>query len=941
MSEQQEHERRNHHAEEAERVVEAMKSRRANGLSATEAEERLTLHGRNELPAPRRRSALQRFLLQFHNVLIYVLIVAGIITFLLGHWIDSGVIFGVVVINAVIGFLQEGKAEQALDAIRRMLSLNAQVLRDGRRREVPAEELVPGDIVFLASGDKVPADLRLIDVRSLRVEEAALTGESVPVEKAVEPVAEDASLGDRACMAYSGTLVAYGQAAGVVVGTGANTEIGRISEMLSQVEEITTPLLKQLAVFGRWLTLAILGVAAIMLAYGLLVQSLSFDEVFLASVGLAVAAIPEGLPAIMTITLAIGVQRMARRNAIIRRLPSVEALGSVTVICSDKTGTLTRNEMTVQRVVTADDRFGVTGVGYAPHGAFERLAPPATADDRVLVEALFGRELAGTSAEQDSGRPAGEVDQQNEPVLLEAGRAVLLCNDASIECKGEEWQLRGDPTEGALITVAMKAGFDPDFESESLPRADVIPFESEHRFMATLHHDHRGRALIYLKGAPERIIEMCVTQRGRHGAEDLNPSYWHGVMDEIAAEGMRLLAVAVRVEDAAGKSLVFDDVERGGFELLALFGLSDPPRVEAIEAVARCRSAGIRVKMITGDHVATATAIGIQLGLGEKVRAMTGAEVEKLDDDALREAVAEVDIFARASPEHKLRLVTALQARGEVVAMTGDGVNDAPALKRADVGVAMGNKGTEAAKEASEMVLADDNFASIAAAVEEGRTVYDNLKKSIAFILPTNVGQAGIVFFAIIFGMTLPITPAQILWVNMITAVTLALALAFEKPERNIMRRMPRAPADPLLSRFLMWRVVFVGLLLVVGGMLFFLWELERGSSLEVARTAAVNALLIGELFYLFNVRSFTEPVLNREGITGNPYVLGAIALLLLAQALFTYLPAMQLLFGTAGLDVVTWLRIIGFGIIVLVVVELEKVIVRKAALAAEARITS
>jgi magnesium-transporting ATPase (P-type) len=941
MSGQEAHQTRNFHAEEAGRVLEAMQSQRTGGLSASEAAERLAQHGRNELPAPRRRSALQRFLLQFHNVLIYVLIAAGIVTLILGHWIDSGVIFGVVVINAIIGFLQEGKAEQALDAIRRMLSLNAQVLRDGKRREIPAEELVPGDIVFLASGDKVPADLRLIDVRSLRVEEAALTGESVPVEKGVEAVAEDASLGDRSCMAYSGTLVAYGQAAGLVVGTGANTEIGRISEMLSQVEEITTPLLRQLAVFGRWLTLAILAVAAVMLAYGLLVQGLSFDEVFLASVGLAVAAIPEGLPAIMTITLAIGVQRMAHRNAIIRRLPSVEALGSVTIICSDKTGTLTRNEMTVQRVVTADARFGVGGVGYAPHGAFERLAPAAaTVDGRVLVEALFGSELADSSG-QETAPEAGEVDAQAEPVLLEAARAVLLCNDASIERKGEEWHLRGDPTEGALVTVAMKAGFDMDLESESLPRVDVIPFESEHRFMATLHHDHHGRGLIYLKGAPERILEMCASQRGRNGAETLNPGYWHGVMGEIAAEGMRLLAVAVREEDAAGKTLAFDDVERGSFELLAVFGLSDPPREEAIEAVAQCRSAGIRVKMITGDHAATATAIGIQLGLGEKVRAMTGAEVEKLDDEALREAVADVDIFARASPEHKLRLVTALQARGEVVAMTGDGVNDAPALKRADVGVAMGNKGTEAAKEASEMVLADDNFASIAAAVEEGRTVYDNLKKSIAFILPTNVGQAGIVFFAIIFGMTLPITPAQILWVNMITAVTLALALAFEKPERNIMRRMPRSPSDPLLSRFLMWRVVFVGFLLVIGGMVFFLWELERGSSLEVARTAAVNALLIGELFYLFNVRSFTEPVLNREGITGNPYVLGAIALLLLAQALSTYLPAMQLLFGTAALDAVTWLRIVGFGIILLVVVELEKMIVRKAGLAAEARTTA
>lgn len=920
MTEHEPYQAVNPHALAAAEVVEALRTQRSTGLSADEAAERLQRCGRNQLPAPRRRSGLQRFMLQFHNVLIYVLLAAGIVTLFLGHFIDSGVIFGVVVINAIIGFVQEGKAEQALDAIRSMLSLNAQVLRDGKRREIAAEEVVPGDIVFLASGDKVPADMRLIDVRSLRVEEAALTGESVPVEKAVAAVARDAALGDRSCMAYSGTLVAYGQAAGVVIGTGARTEIGRISEMLSQVEEITTPLIKQLGVFGRWLTVAILAVAAVMLAYGLLVQGMTFDEVFLASVGLAVAAIPEGLPAIMTITLAIGVQQMARRNAIIRRLPSVEALGSVTVICSDKTGTLTRNEMTVQRVVTADAGFAVSGVGYAPHGAFERLAeaqqPPS--------------EAAG--AGQAPGLAPGEIDLRSEPVLMEAARVALLCNDASIEQKQDEWSLRGDPTEGALVTVALKAGFDAGFEAESLPRADVIPFESEHRFMATLHHEHHGGALIYLKGAPERILEMCSTQRGRDGTQRLDPDYWQGVMHRIAADGMRLLAVAVREAPADLTALSFADIESGGFTLLAVFGLSDPPRDEAIEAVARCRSAGIRVKMITGDHAATATAIGVQLGLGEKVRAMTGAEVERLDDEALREAVAEVDIFARASPEHKLRLVTALQARGEVVAMTGDGVNDAPALKRADVGVAMGNNGTEAAKEAAEMVLADDNFASIAAAVEEGRTVYDNLKKSIAFILPTNVGQAGIVFFAIIFGIALPITPAQILWVNMITAVTLALALAFEKPERNIMRRRPRSPTDPLLGRFLMWRVVFVGLLLVAGGIFFFLWELERGASLELARTAAVNALLVGELFYLFNVRSFTEPVLNREGLTGNRYVLGAIALLLLAQGLLTYLPAMQLLFGTAPLELATWLKIFAFGIIVLLVVELEKSIVRKVA---------
>ncbi|MGL1834596.1 cation-transporting P-type ATPase [Rhodocyclaceae bacterium SMB388] len=921
------------HARAADDVLEALEVTRAKGLSADEAATRLHEHGRNELPAPKRRSALQRFLLQFHNVLIYVLVAAGVVTLVLGHWIDSGVIFGVVVINAIIGFIQEGKAEQALDAIRNMLSLNAQVLREGHRREMRAEELVPGDIVFLASGDKVPADMRLLEIRSLRVEEAALTGESVPVEKAVDAVDEDAAVGDRSCMAYSGTLVAYGQAVGVVVATGARTEIGRISAMLNAVEEITTPLLRQLGVFGRWLTVAILGVASVSFAFGILFRNYTMDEMFLAAVGLAVAAIPEGLPAIMTITLAIGVQRMARRNAIIRRLPSVEALGSVTVICSDKTGTLTRNEMTAQRVITGAGRFSVSGVGYAPHGAFEHSGVSAGADDgRALIEALFGSDLLAKTQDGPDAATAqtGEIDVEQVPVLLETVRAVLLCNDASVSRQGEAWQLRGDPTEGALVTVAMKAGLDPAFEAEALPRTDVIPFESEHRFMATLHHDHDGRGRIYLKGAPERILDLCSAQWAADGDQALDEARWQTAMDETAADGMRLLAVAVRDDAADLKSLAFGDVEQGGFSLLAVFGLSDPPREEAIEAVAHCQSAGIRVKMITGDHAATATAIGVQLGLGAKIRAVTGAEIEKMDDTQLAELVADTDIFARASPEHKLRLVTAMQARGEVVAMTGDGVNDAPALKRADVGVAMGNKGTEAAKEASEMVLADDNFASIAAAVEEGRTVYDNLKKAIAFILPTNIGQAAIVLVAILFGMTMPITPAQILWVNMITAVTLALALAFEKPERNIMQRPPRAPSEPLLSRFLMWRVIFVGLLLVAGAIGLFLWELDRGASLEVARTAAVNAVLIGEVFYLFNVRSFTEPVLNREGLTGNPYVLGAIGLLLVAQGLFTYVPVMQALFGTAALDPVSWLYIFGFGMIVLMVVEAEKAVVKR-----------
>jgi magnesium-transporting ATPase (P-type) len=874
------------------------------GLSDTEVEQRREKYGANLLPPPARTPGWKRFLLQFHNVLIYVLLAAGVITALLGHALDSGVIFGVVVINALIGHIQEGRAEQALDAIRDMLSPHATVTRAGKRHEIPAEDLVPGDIVHLASGDRVPADLRLIDIKSLRLMEAALTGESLAVDKQVEAVEAEAALGDRGSMAWSGTLVTYGQGAGVVVATGSETELGRISTLLATVEQLATPLLKQMARFGQWLAAAIIALSALVFGFGVWVRDYPASDMFLAAVGLAVAAIPEGLPAIMTITLAIGVTRMAHRHAIIRRLPAVETLGAVSVICSDKTGTLTRNEMTVQAVIAADASFEVSGSGYAPEGGFSQ------------------------SGEQ--------VDPESQPFLQELAHAALLCNDAQLHENDKGWELSGDPTEGALLTLALKAGLDQQQTREALPRTDVIPFESEHRFMATLNHDHNGRGFIYLKGAPERVLDLCTSQRGTDGDSPLDADFWHARMGEIAAQGMRLLALAVRRSDTE-TTLNFADIEDGGFTLLAVLGLADPPRDEAIRSVADCRTAGIRVKMITGDHATTAQAIGRQLGLGdhsrganEEVRVLTGAEIETMDDARLREVVAETDIFARASPEHKLRLVEALQSRGAVTAMTGDGVNDAPALRRADIGVAMGQKGTEAAKEAAEMVLADDNFASIAHAVEEGRTVYGNLKKAIVFILPTNAAQAGMVMIAIILGITLPITPVQILWVNMVTAVTLALALAFEHPEPEAMRQPPRNPREPLLTRFMLWRIVFVAVFLVAGSLGLFLWELERGMPLEVARTAAINALVMGEIFYLFNCRRLTAPVVGWSGFVGNPVVLITIGVLLVLQGLFTYLPLMQTLFSTAALDATRWVHILIFGIIVYSVVEIEKAVIRR-----------
>jgi len=884
------------HALAPQQVLEALQAD-AVGLSQIEAEQRLASHGPNWLKPPRRRWPLTRFLSQFHNVLIYVLLASALVTAFLAHWVDTSVIVGVVLINAIIGFIQEGKAEKALDAIRRMLSLDATVLRDGKRKQIPAEELVPGDIALLQSGDKVPADLRLLNVKNLRIEEAALTGESEPVEKSIAVAPELAAIGDRFCMAYSSTLVVYGQGMGVVVDTGDHTEIGRISAMLEQVQEITTPLLRQMEGFGRWLTLAIMLLAAATFAFGMLRHGYAAGDMFLAAVSMAVAAIPEGLPAIITITLALGVQRMARRNAITRRLPAVEALGSVTVICTDKTGTLTRNEMTVQRAITADQVFEVGGAGYAPHGGF-------SADRR-------------------------DVSTSELVEVLDLLRAGLLCNDALLREVLGVWKIEGDPTEGSLITLAMKAELDPSFEHESLPRTDTIPFESSHRFMATLHHDHAGHAFIYVKGAPEQILEMCSSQRSSGEDVPLKIGYWHGRMDEAAALGQRLLAVAVKTVAVTHRELNFTDVETG-FTLLGLVGISDPPRDEAIAAVRECRSAGIRVKMITGDHAATACAIGAKLGIGDGRTVLIGSELESMGDEQLRRAAADVDVFARASPEHKLRLVEALQADGEIVAMTGDGVNDAPALKRADIGIAMGMKGTEVAKEAAEIVLADDNFASIAHAVEEGRTVYDNIRKGIVFVMPTSGGEAGIVVIAILFGMALPITPVQILWINMVTAVTLALSLAFEKPEADVMRRPPRDPRDSILSAFMLWRIAFVSILLMAGSIGLFLWEDARGAGIEASRTVAVNAMVMGEIVYLFNCRYLLAPVTSWEGMFGNRYVLIAIGVLIGVQALFTYIPFMQELFGTAAIDGVAWVRIITFGILLFAAVEIEKHLIRR-----------
>ncbi|WP_421708794.1 cation-transporting P-type ATPase [Algihabitans sp.] len=864
-----------------------------DGLTDDEADRRRGLYGPNRLPEPKRQGPLIRFLRQFHNLLIYVLLAAGAITALLGHLVDTVVILAVVVVNAAIGFVQEGKAEQALKAIRDMLAPKATVLRAGRRRTVPGEEIVPGDLVILEAGDRVPADLRLLEVRGLRIQEAVLTGESLAVEKATEAVAGEVPLGDRRSLAFSGTLVAAGQGRGLAVATGGATEIGRISSLIAEVRTTTTPLIRQMAIFAKWLTGFVLLFSALILVFGLTIADYGFSELFMAVVGLSVAAIPEGLPAILTVTLAIGVQGMARRNAIVRRLPAIEALGSVSVICSDKTGTLTKNEMTVASVATAQRLFTVSGSGYAPHGGFSDA-------DRDIAVADF-------------------------PLLTDLARGALLCSEAELRHEADNWTVVGDPMEGALLTLASKAGLDLDFERHNRPQTDSIPFDSQHRFMASLHHDHEGTATIFVKGAPERLLQMSRHQRHDDGSEAaLDQDYWQAQADAIAARGQRVLAIASKPTHSEHGELLFADVE-GDLTLLGLVGLIDPPREEAIAAVAECRAAGIRVKMITGDHAGTAAAVARQLGLENSSEVLEGAEIDTLQPQDLRRRAQEVDVFARTSPEHKLRLVEALQDGGAVVAMTGDGVNDAPALKRADVGIAMGGKGTEAAKEAAEIVLADDNFATIAAAVKAGRTVYDNLKKAIIFLLPVNGGESLSLVAAILLGLTLPITPVQILWVNMVSSVLLAMTLAFEPSEPGVMRRAPRPAGEPILSRFVLWRVGFVSVLFSAGIFGKFTLAQAQGSSVEEARTIAVNTLVVMEIFYLFSVRYLHGSSLSLRGFFGTRPVLIAITAVTALQFLFTYAPFMEAFFGTRPLSLLQGLQVFVVGIAVLLILELEK----------------
>ncbi len=881
------------YAEDAEAVLNKLESDQKSGISSDTANQRISEFGENELPKKKKESRIIRFLKQFNDVMIYILFLAAIASGILGHYVDTIVIVIVAVINAVIGFFQENKAEKALENIKNMLSVKANVIRDGKRQEIDANKVTIGDIVLLNPGDKVPADLRLLKTSNLKIEESMLTGESVPSEKDVATLEEGTDLGDRANMAFSSTTVSSGTGTGVVVAVGKHTEIGKINQMLSDVDTITTPLLKQTSRFSKTISIAIVLIAVIVYLFGYFFRDYGSGELLMSVIGLAVAAIPEGLPAILSIILAIGVQNMAKRNAIVRNLPSVETLGSVSVICSDKTGTLTKNEMTVKSLITADTDFTVSGTGYAPNGHIYH-------DEQEIN------------------------DYCNETVLRRLIFSFYYCSDAELKEEEDNWTVNGDPTEGALITLYKKA----DLRELEMDRISTIPFDSEYKYMAVLVDMGDDGRYIFIKGAPDRMLEMACCEAHEDGRRELNRQFWEDKIAETAKHGQRMMGAAYKEVDRNKTKITHEDVQED-IVMLGIAGIIDPPRPEAIEAIEACHDAGIRVKMITGDHADTAKAIGVEMGIGDGEKAMQGKDLEKLNEQEFKEVAKEYDIFARTSPEHKLKLVTALQADGQICAMTGDGVNDAPALKKADVGIAMGIKGTEVTKDSSEMVLVDDNFSTIVAAVEEGRRVYDNLKKTILFILPTNGAESFLIIASILFGTLMPLTPVQILWVNMVTSVTISFALAFEGIEPDAMKRKPRSSKTQLLNSYFIWRIIFVSVLIGGGTLIMNIFLLNQGMADVEVRTVTLQTIVITQMFHLYNSRSISKFAFNKDFFS-NRAVFIVSALLIVLQLSITYIPFMNTVFGTVPLPAFDWVYPIGMGIMVFILVEIEKAVMNK-----------
>jgi len=883
------------HALPAGEAVDLLDSNLSTGLSSDEVGRRQRESGPNRVTAQHGTPAWMKFLQQFNQPLVYILLLAVGVTAFLGEWVDSCVIFGVVVINAVVGFLQETKAEKAIEALAEMVATETTVRRDNIKLRVHSEELVPGDVVLLQSGDRVPADLRFVDLRNLHADESALTGESLPVAKQVDQLPVDTILAERKNLGYAGTFITSGQAEGVVFGIGDETEVGQIGRLISSAVELSTPLTRKIAQFSNLVVIVIVGLAVVTFSLGV-ARGEKPVGMFIAAVALAVGAIPEGLPAAVTIVLAIGVSRLAKRKAIIRKLPAVETLGSTTVICSDKTGTVTKNQMTVQEIFAGGKKYGVTGAGYEPKGTLQ---------------------LDGAT-----------VKVPEHPALDECLRAGVLCNESQLVREEDHLKVQGDPTEAALVVVGEKGGLILEQTRQAAPRLDSIPFESEHMFRATLHESNNGR-VIYKVGAVERLLPSCTDALGEDGTlVPLDEEAVHHAVEEMAGRGLRVLALARRHVGTQHDKLDHSNVA-DGLTFLGLQGMMDPPRPEAIASVRQCQLAGIAVKMITGDHLTTARVIAGQIGLkgheenGQLV-ALSGSELEKMTDDQLPDVAEQTTVFARVAPEQKLRLVRALQSHGHVVAMTGDGVNDAPALKQADIGVAMGISGTDVARGAAAMILTDDNFASIEAAVEEGRGVFDNLTKFIVWIIPTNLGEAMMLLSTIVLGLPLPLLPLQMLWINL-TDTLLGLSLAFEPKESDVMSRPPRPPKRPLLTFPLIMRTGLVSLIMVTGGLSVFLWELRvEQVGIVAARTAVINVVVMVQIGYLFNCRSLHHSIFSIGMFTNRWTILGAVAMIG-AQLFFTYAPMMNNLFRSAPITAESWMRVVGVALVAFVAVEIEK----------------
>lgn len=876
----------NWHSIESSEVVEIFESDIKNGLGPLSIKHREEFFGKNRIKERKKESRLKKLLMQFHNALIYILLGASFITGALNEWVDSMVILSVVIINVIVGYLQEVKAAEAIDSLKNMMVAEAIVIRDGKKINISSTDIVPGDIVLLESGSKVPADLRLLEVQDLKVDESMLTGESLSVEKNLEKCDADITLNDRKNMAYSGTYVTYGRAKGITVATADYTQIGKIANLIDESKQIQTPLTKKIASFSKVLLYVILILAAFTFMAGLLREN-SMIETFMASVALAVGAIPEGLPAAVTITLAIGVNRMARNNAIIRKLPAVETLGSVTTICSDKTGTLTQNKMSVTDIYCGGNFYKVQDNGYEPKGEF-------TLDGKKIVD------FDGSLKE-----------------LLTAG---YLCNESYLVHKDGKYRISGDPTEAALIVSALKSDLQEHRLINEYQRIDILPFESNRQFMATVHKkEQQDTNIIYIKGSAEKILEKCTLE---------NKDKLFKVVKDYANRGLRVLAVAK-------KETLKEKIDESGLEkeftFLGLQAMMDPPKPEAVEAVKDCLKAGINVIMITGDHAHTAFSIAKMMKIVGKNdtledKVLRGSEIFNLTDEELMDKVSSVKVFARVEPEQKLRIVDALQSKGHIVAMTGDGVNDAPALKQADIGVAMGKGGTEVAKEASDMVLSDDNFKSIADAVKEGRNVFDNLVKFITWTLPTNLGEGLVILTAVILGLTLPILPVQILWINMSTAILLGLMLVFEPNEDNIMNRPPRDPKEAILTKNMIVQMVLVGFYMLICSYAIFEYSLYQGHSIEYARTIAVNIFVFTELFYLFSCKQLNRSIF-KTNIFNNRFLLLGVGLMIAVQWAFTNLEVMNTLFQSRPLDFFTWVSILTVSAGVILIIELKMLI--------------